>query len=587
MSDDATVARPLKNHPASKRRLLIVVGIAGFGAPLVTYFWIIHHYAVNVVFLDQWSDVNLAGRSYAHTLTVGNLWTQHGEQRMFFPNLVMLLLVHFTHMNIVLEEYFSALMLCAAAALLIWTHKRRTPSRSWIADRPVAIVLLSLVQAGSTLFGFQLAWYAAILMLAATLFLLDRPSLSSSLRGAAIVTAVIGSFCTIEGLIIWPVGFILLYQRRRPKSWMIVWSAAAVVTVLIYEYRFETNQAVPSYLSGLHLPGAAARSYFQVIGDVLGVRLQDPNSGLSTAILVFGVLLFLIAIYALVTRGLRRDTSSGAPIGIALICFSLTYALGFAYTRAFFGPSTASSSQYTTFTLLLLVGCYLALLDRPARPSPTASRARRIAPLVSLVLIGVICLQVVLGEVNGIREARSLHQRQIEVAGAIVDIHNIPNPILQNAVGLRGIGIGIKPQLIRSYAAVLMTHHLTFFDNQDAVSVYTAEARAEEELGMFKYVPPALIRVPRPIDGQTLQGTAVLDALVRPGVQATEVDFHLIGEGGSGAAIGSGQRTTWGWILKWDTRSVTNGSYRLVSVVSGPRGPIGRSASIAIEIKND
>lgn len=576
-------ARRRKTPSASKRALLVVVGVTGFGAPLAAYFWMIHHYAVNVVFLDQWSDVNLAGRSYAQTLTVGNLWTQHGEQRMFFPNLVMLLLVHFTHMNIVLEEYLSALMLCTAAALLIWTHKRRTPSRSWIVYCPVAIVLLSLVQAESTLFGFQLAWYAAILMLATTLFLLDQPSLSSSLQGAALVTAVIGSFCTIQGLIIWPAAFILSYQRRRPKSWLIVWSVAAVVTVLIYEYRFENNQAVPSYLTALHLPGAAVRSYFQVIGGVLGVRLQDPNSGVSTAIVLFGVLLFLIAIYALATRGLRRDTSSGAPIGIALICFGLIYALGFAYARVFFGPSTASSSQYTTFTLFLLVGCYLSLLDTPARPSPTASRAKRIAPLVGLVLIGVICLQVVLGQLNGIQVARSLHQRQIEVAGAIVDIHNIPNPILQGKIA----GYGITPQLLRSYAAILTTHHLTFFDNQDAVSAYTAEGRAEEEAGTFTYTPPPILSFALPHDGQTLKATAVLDAVVRPDVQATEVDFDLMSEGGLGVAIGSGRRTKLGWILKWDTRSVTNGSYRLDSVVSGPRGPIGRSASIAIEIKND
>jgi hypothetical protein len=561
----------------------MVAAAAAFVLPVAAYFWMIHHYAVNVVYFDQWSDVNLAGRSYAHTLTIGNLWTQHSEQRMFFPNLVMLLLVHVTHMNIVLEEYLSALMLCAAIYLLIWTHKRRTPSRSWIAYCPVAIVSLSLVQAQSTLFGFQLAWYAAILMLATTLFLLDQPSPSRFVRVAAIVTAVIGSFCTIQGLIIWPIGLILLAQRRRSKSWMIVWSVAGLVTVLVYGYRFENSQAVPSSLTGLHLPGAAVRSFFQVIGDVLGVPLRDPNTGLSTAVFLFGVIVFVLSIYALVTRGLRADTSSGAPIGVALICFGLIYSLGFAYSRAFFGPTSASSSQYTTFTLFLLVGCYLALLDTPVRPILRSSGARRIAPLVGLVLISAICLQVALGEFNGIRVAQSVHGRQLGVAAVISDIQNIPDPILQNEVA----GFGIKPELIRSYAAVLKDHHLTFFDSEDAVSAYRAAAMAEEKLGYFKYTPVPTVRVVVPRDRQTLKGTAVLDALVRPGVSATGVRFNLLGEDGSHAAIGSARQTKWGWILEWNTRSVTNGSYRLYSVVSGPRGPMQGSASIAVEIDND
>ena len=438
---------------------IAVLTVMGFAVPVAAYFWLIHRYAVNVVFLDQWSDVTLLGRSYSHKLTVGNLWTQHAEQRMLLPDLVMLLLGHVADLNIVLEEYLSALMLCLAAALLIGTHKRRSASKRWIVYCPVVILLLSPVQAQSTLFGFQLAWYGVVLALAATIFLLDRPKFSGVFLGAAIATAVVGSLSSDQGLIIWPCGLLLLYQRSRPMHQMVIWCIGAFAMGSVYGYRYNVAQGVPPGFSGLDLPRDAVRSFFQVIGGVLGVHLGNASGDSNDAVFLFGLLIFVIATYVLITRGLRRDTSSGAPVGVALICFGLVYAVAFADARGFLGPSTATASQYTTFTILIVVGCYLALLDTPIRLRSTATRALRVAPAVGLVLIGAISVQVILGGINGIREARSVHQRLISVALAVADINNVPGPILQGAVG----GGGISPSEIRSDVDILKAHHLTFF----------------------------------------------------------------------------------------------------------------------------
>jgi hypothetical protein len=568
--------------PSSRRRLIPVVVVVTFAAPVAAYFWLLHHYAVNVVFLDQWRDVELLGHSYSDTLTFGNLWAQHGEHRIFVPNLVVLLLGHTTHMNIVVEEYLSALMLCGAAALLILAHRRRSPSKPWLTYCPVAILMLSLVQSESTLFGFQLAWYAVVLMLASTVFLLDRLRLSGVALGAAIVTGIVGSFCSLEGLMIWPAGLVLLYQRHRTKRQIVSWSAAAIATGFTYAYHFQLHEGAPSGLTGLNLPGAAIRSFFQVIGGVLGVRLNNASSGVSDAIFIFGLLVFLISIYALVSRGLRRDTLSGAPVGVALICFGLMYAVAFAYGRAALGPSAASSPQYTTFTLLIVVGCYLALLDTPIRRTPAAPPMLGIAPVVGLMLIAVMCLQVSLGELNGIRAARSFHQRQVDVALATVDIKNVPDAILKNAVG----AYALTPAHIRSDASIMRAHHLAFFDSSDAVLAYREEAKAEERLGLFKYAPPPVTTVVSPVAGGTLNGKTLLYAVVRPGLYVARVDFHLTGKGRPDVSLGSARRTKLGWILAWDTSKVTNGSYQLESVAFGSRGPIGRSATISIEINN-
>jgi len=180
--------------------------------PIAAYFWLIHHYGVNTIWLDQWYNIDLIG----HPLRFGALWAQHSEHRVFLPNLIVLLLAHTTHFNVLFEEYLSAAILCGAVGLIILADKRWYPSTPWIAYFPVPFVLLSFVQAGSTLFGFQLSLYPAILALAAALFLLDGPTLTKLALTGAIAAAVMGSLSAFEGLFIWPVGLLVLYRRGLP-----------------------------------------------------------------------------------------------------------------------------------------------------------------------------------------------------------------------------------------------------------------------------------------------------------------------------------------------------------------------------------
>jgi hypothetical protein len=202
--------------------------------PIAAYFWLIHHYGVNTIWLDQWYNIDLIG----HPLSFGALWAQHSEHRVFFPNLIVLLLAHTTHFNILFEEYLSAVMLCGVVGLIVLADKRWSQSTPWIAYFPVPFVLLSFVQAGSTLFGFQLAWYLAILALAVALFLLDRPALTKLALTGAIAAAAIGSLSAFEGLFIWPVGLLVLYRRRASRGLVLAWIASFAVTATAYFHNY-------------------------------------------------------------------------------------------------------------------------------------------------------------------------------------------------------------------------------------------------------------------------------------------------------------------------------------------------------------
>ena len=320
--------------------------VLGFAIPVASYFWLIHHYGVNDVYLDQWGDVGILRHSYSGTLTLGTLWAQHEEQRILFPKLLVLFLGYATHLNILVEEYLSATLLCLSALLLLLSHKRRS-AKGWLWYCPVPILMLSLVQSYSTLFGFQLAWYLVILMLAASLFLLDTQSRSNWALVGAMVAAIVGSFSSLPGLIIWPAGLILLYQRRYRFAQVIAWCLAAVAAVCVYTYHYNADQGFSGYVSGFNIPGAAVETFFRVIGSVFGLQLANSNRFVSASEILVGFLLFLLASYALVTRGLHPDESSGAPLGVALIGFGLVYAAVFAYGRAWAGASHRAPNPNT------------------------------------------------------------------------------------------------------------------------------------------------------------------------------------------------------------------------------------------------
>ena len=72
-----------------------------------------------------------------------------------------------------------------------------------------------------------MAWYLVMAALALALFLLDRPVLNWFVLAGAIAAAVVGSFSSLQGLLIWPAGLVLLYCRKRQRTLVVAWILSA------------------------------------------------------------------------------------------------------------------------------------------------------------------------------------------------------------------------------------------------------------------------------------------------------------------------------------------------------------------------
>ena len=398
------IAAALPRAPA-RHRTMTVLTIVGFAIPVIAYLWFIHHYALNIIRGDQWSDIQLIADSYSGHLSFSDLWAQHNENRILFPNLIVLLLSRTTNLNVLVEEYVGAAMLIASTGLLIFAHRRRV-GLAWIYYWPVALLMLSFVQFENTLWGFQLAWYLVLLAVAVTFTVLDRPILTWWWLTLAIVSAVVASYSSLQGLIVWPTGLLLLYYRSRPKPFTIGWIAAAAVTVALY---------VVNYVNGgdssvVGHPMAALQFYFVGVGDVIGVSISGSGA-MSAALLVLGLVIFALSIWVLVAYCRGRDETTGMPIAAALIVFGLLFVGLFTDGRLPSGLPAAAASRYRTFDLLIVVGLYMAVLDRwalrstvkaaespceaiPDDPVKSAAtdikRPRRVFIALAVIVVGIV-----------------------------------------------------------------------------------------------------------------------------------------------------------------------------------------------------
>jgi len=566
---------------------------------------LIHAYGVNAIWFDQWDDINVI----AHP-TWSVLWMQHNEHRIFFPNLIVLALAHTTHLNIHIEDYLSGIMLMAAVGFFIAAHKRRSRSASWLYYCPVVIVMSSFVQAGNALWGFQMAWYLVLVALAGVLFLLDRPMLNGWVMTGAIAAAVVGSFSLLQGLLIWPAGLVLLYIRSRPKNMVIVWTGAGVASGFLYFYHYNSTTAGSHYSFVFAHPVLGLEFFFSAIGDVVGEQL--PVIGRNNGVLALGVIIVAVAIWVLINYGIRRN-QQGSAIGVALICFGLLFAVTITLGRAVYGLFYADASRYTTFDLLIVVGCYLAIRDRhPSRArrmrpnrtqsqiedstegdvldlaTPQTTTERRSNDTMLVLIRAVVTFTVIVlfvyGIKNGLAQARAWSGKLSEAAAVTVNIDKAPDDVVAGVLYPQPAPTSLSAETtsIRRLAQVARTRDLSVFATS-AARQYAREGLPAESQLVTKVVVPA--------KDARVKGDVWLDATASANigpvkVNVGRVDFDVTGGGLRNVVIGSARFTYLGWLDLWNTTTVPNGSYTLRSVTYNSTGAPTDSKGIVVTVDN-
>ena len=97
-------------------------------------------------------------------------------------------------------------------------------------------------------------------------------------------------------------------------------------------------------------------------------------------------------------------------------------------------------------------------------------------------------------------------------------------------------------------------------------------------------LPPPTTFVALPSDGATVSGYQYLDAGASSGV--TQVTFEFTGGKLNHAVIATATATTIGWLARWNSTTVANGTYTLQSVASYGTEVSGTSSPVTITVAN-
>ena len=474
-------------------------------------------------------------------------------------------------------------MLFGATVLVICAHKRRSPERRWIWYCPVAFLLLSLAQATNTLWGFQMAWYLVLLMTALALFLLDQEPQRWLVFGCAIAAAVIASFSSLQGLLVWPAGLLLIYLRRRPRHLAIAWIGSAVLAGAIYFVGFNFNLSQ----SASQDPADLLTGFVRVVGDIVG------ESQPGVLVTVFGSVLVVTAIWALVRFATQeRTTTGGRPFALSLILLGLLFSGLTAYGRSGdFGVGIGVEYRYTVFAIFVLLGLYLAVLDPPlasdlrspehGAPSSAGSAGQQrhvfSDPLFALarVVVGVgIVLTVILR--IGQRHLPGGSDTRYPALCGTGDRQGQPVPGLDRWPSYRGRN---RLQIIRHWITIARDDRLSLFATGDAAR-YLSERPIQYTLSPLR----AVVFLPR--SGSTVHGKQILDVWGSGSYDLTRVEYLLSGPGLAESWTKTGVSTVYGWVAKWNTSAIPNGTYTIEAKVSDSRGRTVMTPTVEVRVEN-
>jgi hypothetical protein len=353
--------------------------------PPVLLLYYIGAFGVNMIFWDDWQNVSLVQKAMNNSLSFSDLFAQHNEHRMPFPNYIMTLIEILTQYNMIAVMLFSWILICLTGIFIFQTYRRHFKWNSYtfllLIFLPVLLLLFSFRQWGSILWAITSQIYLMIFGVVASFSLLDRSKDVDIWFTLSLLSAILASFSFFAGLAVWPVGLfqIIITKRRNGFRQITSWGVVSVGVLITYFWGWVRPAYHPSLDYIFSHPIDAARYFFAFMGSLFGDSVTISEAlGLATFLIVVSVL-----VYAHKSKTLRSNC-----IWFSLVLFATFFSLFITVGRSGFGVEQALSSRYTPVTSLGGVGVYFLALSA-FRKKP-GKRSLMAFGLLALIIVWIV-----------------------------------------------------------------------------------------------------------------------------------------------------------------------------------------------------
>ena len=440
-------------------RFISPLGAAIAALLVLAYVVVVLHFAVNIPASDEWTyTVPLVDAALHGHATLGLLWQPWSDGHWFLPNLAILVVGLYDHLNIRALIALSALLRVASFVLVLALARPMLGRRVRAGEvLLLGVAFFSLGDIDKALWGLGLPVYLVMFFaIAAYLFLHLAMTRAPSRRWMilAIAAAALASLSSIQGLLVWPTGFIALAWSdprakdalRRLLSWLVATVVVGAVC-LIDSAGPQIDSRSPLY-SLSHPIGAGG--YGLVLTGSLSSSLtanlwsgHELQLGLRQLI---GLLVIVLSIVVVVAqfRWSRRQPASWLPA--VLITFGLSWDLLVAAGRLSRGIETAVQSSYQTPQVFVAVGLVLgavSMIQHLWRQRPERRTWIAIGATVFVVALGS---QLVVSDIIGLQNGTWSRSDRTTAARDVVNLNEIPaakrycymNRLLLKDLGTRG-----------------------------------------------------------------------------------------------------------------------------------------------------
>ncbi len=421
----------------------------------VVYFLFLLHFAVAAPVADEWAhNIPLVDQAIHGNLTFNLLWAQYFQARLLFPNLLYALVGVPSHYDPRWFVILSAALMIAAFFLVLAVVRRYVDGGLRTVPTVIlALVWFSLSAVSDALWAFELGYYLVIFSLALVIYGLLVPRRGRLVwLAVAIIAAVVGSYSFTQGLLLWPVGLVILLfsvpLSRRVAAEVAVWLGAAVVTIGLYFWHFDltgTNSLCRVHCGvgyTISHPELAVPYWMRMVGNVV-----PSVPGTTGAIqIILGVVLTAAALLVVFQSIRERHRKPMAALPLAIVVFALLWDLLITSGRVSF--ESPGFHEYTLAQVMLLVGIAIfawghaeGLFDIARPASGGVWNSIRIACVgVTLVLV----VQIVVSSKYGWDEAESFSASTQLTGQLVVNLPKIPEDA-QSCFVDRVLAVGLVP----------------------------------------------------------------------------------------------------------------------------------------------
>jgi hypothetical protein len=356
-----------------------LIAWATWAAALLAALLFVWRFGSNVPSWDDWDMIPVL--THRQPVTWDWLWSQHNEHRVPVPRLVFLGLDRLFGVDMRVTMYFDVLLMAAVAAAMV-TSAARLRGRASAADAFFPIALLSLGQAANLLWGWQLQFFASVVIACVALLAIVRAGATLSPTRAALMVGLctlLLPLCGANGLAMvpalaaWPLALAILPEAwtgakgARGNRGLLAVGLLAFALTAIYLHHWHRVPYHPRSQSVLQ----TLRTALKALTIGLGPATRDvwPLSGLLTLGVMVASALLLVRVWH--EREAERVRAGGLAIFLLAVS-ALALALGLG--------RNGFETRYDTLTLP--VWCAVAfiwiLYGKPRRfgvPAALASAA--------------------------------------------------------------------------------------------------------------------------------------------------------------------------------------------------------------------